>query len=92
MKAVKTFNKIVLQAPDSQSYPQGYNVYVSNSGTYGKWVAGLGGAYMKPGATTTINLSAATGRYITIAVDKSRSNPWKVGTLKVYNGSTQLSP
>jgi glucosylceramidase len=83
MGAVRTFNRIVLDAGASTGdYPRGYQVFVSNDGT--NWGSAIASG---TGTTQSISITFATqsARYLRIVQTGSVGNWWSIHELNVYN-------
>jgi chitodextrinase len=82
MKAVKSFNKIVMDSTGSdQDYARGYQVYVSNDGTnWGSVVASGTGT----GPVVTVTFTARSARYIRVVQTGSSSFWWSMREFNVY--------
>ncbi|MEC0229497.1 discoidin domain-containing protein [Paenibacillus alba] len=82
MKAVQSFNKIVLDSTGSnQDYARGYEVYVSNDGTnWGTAIASGAGT----GPVMSVSFAKQTARYIKVVQTSTSSSWWSVRELNVY--------
>jgi chitodextrinase len=82
MKAVRTFNKIVMNSTGSDlDYARGYEVYVSNDGTnWGSAVASGAGT----GPVVTVTFTTRTARYIKVVQTGSVSYWWSMREFNVY--------
>jgi len=83
MKAVKTFNKIVMDSTGSDAdYARGYEVYVSNNGTsWGAAVATGTGT----GPVVTVTFAAQNAQYIKVVQTGTNSSWWSIREVDVYN-------
>ncbi|WEK55047.1 MAG: discoidin domain-containing protein [Candidatus Cohnella colombiensis] len=86
MKAVKNFNKLVMDSTGNNSdYARGYEIYVSNDGT--SWgspiTTGTGSAPI-----ITVSFTAQNARYIKVVQTGVASNWWSIRELNVYTSGS----
>ncbi|EFM09962.1 coagulation factor 5/8 type domain protein [Paenibacillus curdlanolyticus YK9] len=85
MKAVKGFNKIVMDSTGSDNdYARGYEVYVSNDGlNWGTPIASGTGT----GAVVTASFATQNAKYIKVVQTGTASSWWSIREVNVYGAS-----